>query len=186
MSPQRRIPSAGVIAAALLALAAVARLSCGDAPPAIPPASGRAVLVEGPCEVIRVIDGDTVLIGQPDPAGNVREYRVRLLGVDTPETVKPGHPVEPWGKEATAFTRKFLAAGNVTVRLDRRRIDRYGRSLAYLSTTDGGMLNYELVRNGLARASIYPGDSASIGRKLRAAEKTAQQEKSGIWSNSPP
>jgi micrococcal nuclease len=111
----------------------------------------------------------------------VREARVRLLGIDTPETVKPNAPVEPWGPEATEFTKRLTAEGNVRLELDKRRIDRYGRSLAYVYVGDR-LLNEELVRAGLARVSVYPGDSATIERRLRAAEAEARKAERGIWS----
>ena len=143
-----------------------------------------APLTAGPCEVVRVVDGDTIIVRQqsqpPDPP-RVREARVRLLGIDTPETVKPNSPVEPWGPEATEFTKRLTAEGNVRLELDKRRIDRYGRSLAYVYVGDR-LLNEELVRAGLARVSVYPGDSATIERRLRAAEAEAREAERGIWS----
>ncbi len=143
-----------------------------------------APLTAGPCEVVRVVDGDTVIVRQqtkpPDPP-SVHEARVRLLGIDTPETVKPNSPVEPWGPEATEFTKRLTAEGNLRLELDKRRIDRYGRSLAYVFVGDK-LLNEELVRAGLARVSVYPGDSATMERRLRAAEEEARKAERGIWS----
>ena len=101
-------------------------------------------LPEGVYQVRRVVDGDTLLLRD----GN----RVRLMGVDTPETVKPDHPVEPWGAEATAFTRNFVAAGPVRLAFDRVRLDRFNRYLAYV-WVDDKLLNEELLRAGLARWS---------------------------------
>jgi len=143
-----------------------------------------APLTAGPCEVVRVVDGDTIIVrqqSQPPDRPRVREARVRLLGIDTPETVKPNAPVEPWGPEATEFTKRLTAEGNVRLELDKRRIDRYGRSLAYVYVGDR-LLNEELVRAGLARVSVYPGDSATIERRLRAAEAEARKAERGIWS----
>ena len=149
-------------------------------------------LSEGLYRVTRVVDGDTLIVAQPTEAekgaesrDGRRQARIRLLSVDTPESVKPGFPVEPWGKEATQFTRQFVAAGEVHLRFDRRRIDQYDRFLAYVYVGDQ-MLNEELVRAGLARVRIYPGDSASIGRRLRRAEEQAKKERRRIWSNMPP
>src|SRR6185295_13479650 len=62
-------------------------------------------LPEGRYRVEYVVDGDTLKLAGPLPGGN---FTVRLIGVDTPETVKRNHPVEPFGPEATAFTREFL------------------------------------------------------------------------------
>lgn len=145
-----------------------------------------AAMREGACEVVRVVDGDTILVRQQvdspsSVSSGLRDHvRVRLLGIDTPETVKEGHPVERWGPEATEFTQRFLAGGRAQLRFDKRRVDRYGRLLAYVYVDDR-MLNEELVRAGLARVSLYPGDSESIGRQLRRAEEAARREKIGIW-----
>jgi len=194
MPARRRFPSNSVFFIAVLAILAGVRLGCGAWPAVAPDDNGQAVLVEGGCQLVRVIDGDTLVVQQvptlqdPGNASAARaphEFRIRLLGIDTPETVKPHHPVEPWGKQATAFAREFTASGALSIRLDRRRIDRYGRWLAYVYA-DGKMLNLELVRNGLARVSVYTGDSASIGRQLKAAERTAREEALGIWSNAQP
>jgi micrococcal nuclease len=114
-------------------------------------------------------------------SGQTSQFRLRLLGVDTPETVKEDTPVEPFGPEATAFTRRFVANGQARLELDKRRVDRFGRSLAYLYVGEE-MLNVELVRAGLARVAHYPGDSQSMHSLLRAAEREAQRERRGIWS----
>jgi micrococcal nuclease len=154
------------------------------------PPDGRAppleTLSEGTYSLVRVVDGDTIIVAPLEPrresSGPVPQARLRLLGVDTPETVQPGHPVEPWGAEATAFTKEFLASSQpLEIRLDRRRKDRYGRFLAYVYV-DGRMLNEELVRAGLAEVVDYPGDSPQIKRVLRQAEEEARDEQRGLWS----
>ncbi|MBI85686.1 MAG: hypothetical protein CMJ81_21030 [Planctomycetaceae bacterium] len=149
-------------------------------------------LAEGIYRVTRVVDGDTLIItgsdGIQSQAGSLRQdqqVRIRLLSIDTPETVKPDAPVEPWGEEATQFTRQFVARGTVLLRFDRRRVDRYHRFLAYVYVNDL-MLNEELVRAGLAKVKIYPGDSSTIGRRLTQAEKEAKQDARGIWSGNLP
>jgi micrococcal nuclease len=135
-------------------------------------------LAEGEYPVVRVVDGDTILVFHQ--GDNVR---VRLLGIDTPETVKKDHPVEFMGPEASEFTEEFLKKGVCWLRFDRRRVDQYGRWLAYVYVDDA-MLNEELVRRGLASVSVYPGDSASIERQLRKAEDEAKKNGRGIWSRS--
>lgn len=144
------------------------------------------ILKEGPCEVVRVVDGDTLIVKQKTNLKQ-QEFRVRLLGIDTPETVKPNHPVEAFGAEATDFTRDFVKRGEFYLQLGKRRQDRFGRWLAFLFIKDEShgedkLLNEELVRAGLARVSIFPGDSATMTRKLINAEKEAQENKRGIWS----
>lgn len=135
-------------------------------------------LHEGTHRVERVVDGDTLLLAN--------RARVRLLGVDTPETVKPDHPEERFGEEATEFTRRFVAegAGTVRLRFDRERVDRYGRFLAYVWVGDR-MLNEELVRAGLATAQTRYRYSATMKTRFRRAEDEAKAAGRGIWSRAP-
>ena len=102
--------------------------------------------------VLRVIDGDTIEVSM-----NGREERVRLIGVDTPETVHPEIGVEPFGPEASAFTKRHLPPGTqVRLELDVQQRDRYGRLLAYLYLPDGRMLNELLLQEGLAQLLTVP------------------------------
>ncbi len=133
----------------------------------------KAPLIEGVWAVKRVVDGDTLLLAN--------DVRVRLLGVDTPETVKPDHPVEPFGKEASAFTRDFVAGGQVRLRFDREREDKYGRTLAYVYVDDA-MLNEELIRAGFSAAKTYFNYSPAMKKRFVAAEKEARRARRGIWS----
>ena len=150
------------------------------------------ILAEGIYEIVRVVDGDTLVItgaegiqNQAESLRHNQQVRIRLLSIDTPETVKPGAPIEPWGQEATQFTRQFVAQGSVRLRFDRRRVDQYNRFLAYVYVNDR-MLNEELARAGLAKVKVYPGDSSAIGRRLAQAEKEARQAARGIWSGNRP
>ena len=128
--------------------------------------------------VERVVDGDTLLL--------TNNARVRLLGIDTPETKKKDHPIEPWGPEATDYTKRFVSAAGDRVQLefDKERVDRYGRALAYVFS-NGRFLNEELVRAGLARVRHDP-FSSSVRRKLRKAEDEAKTARRGIWSGTRP
>ena len=95
------------------------------------PESGQS----GSARVERVIDGDTVIL-----SGGLGSSR--LVGVDTPETVKPDTPVQCFGRRASAFTKHVLAtAGTVRYRVAREPVDRYGRSLVYLWLPDGRFFN---------------------------------------------
>jgi micrococcal nuclease len=78
-------------------------------------------------KVLRIIDGDTVVIEQ-----NGAPVKVRLIGVDTPETVHPNRPVEAYGREASRFTTNLLKGEAVYLEHDHQKTDRYGRTLAYL------------------------------------------------------
>lgn len=152
----------------LLALRVGFSLPTEPAPPA--PTEGRY-------RVQRVVDGDTLLL----ESGT----RVRLQGIDAPETVKPNHPVEPWGAEAAEFTKTFVAnaQGVVHLRFGKERIDRYGRSLAFVWHNDL-LLNEELVRSGLASARLGYRYSGTMKNRLQAAEQEAKLHARGIWSPS--
>lgn len=128
-------------------------------------------------QVERVVDGDTLLLAD--------QTRVRLQGIDTPETVKPDTPPEPWGQEATEFTRAFLAAGPVRLEFDRERTDQYGRTLAFVWVEER-MLNEELLRAGLAKAKLGYDYSDAKKARFRRAEKEARTAKRGIWSAARP
>jgi micrococcal nuclease len=133
-----------------------------------------APLAEGNYAVERVIDGDTLLV-----QGN---HTVRLMGVDTPESVKPEHPVERWGPEATAFTREFIAGRQVRLRFDRERVDQYGRLLAYVWVEER-LLNEELVRAGFARFEPQYHYAEPMKRRFRSAQDEARSAQRGIWSD---
>lgn len=136
-----------------------------------------APLDEGHYQVRRVVDGDTLLMRDGK--------RVRLVGVDTPETVKENTPVEPWGPEATRFTREFVAAGEVRLQFDRERTDRFGRYLAYVWVGER-MLNEELLRAGLARWERHFDYNSSMKSRFRRAQQDAQQARRGLWSDAQP
>ena len=149
-------------------------------------------LTEGIYAVIRVVDGDTLIVGhnaihpaEGRPPRERRAARVRLISIDTPESVRPDHPAEPWGVAATRFTQQFVSSGQVKLRFDRRRQDPFGRWLAYVYVGDQ-MLNLELVRAGLAKVKIYRGDSMTLGRQLELAEDEARAAHRGIWSDHRP
>lgn len=137
-------------------------------PPPLPP-----LLEEGEHQVVRAIDGDTLQF-----AGDVR---VRLLGVDTPETVQLDHPVEPWGPEASEYTQAFVAAGPVRLTFDRERRDRHGRQLAFVWRGDV-LLNERLIAEGLSKAQTKYPYSPAMKDRFRAAEREAKSKKLGIWS----
>ena len=144
------------------------RYFSGELPPTPP-----EPLAPGVHRLVRVIDGDTLIFAP--------HATVRLIGVDTPETVKPEHPVEAFGPEATAFTREFLAGGEARLSFDRERVDRFGRFLAYV-WVDERMLNEELVRAGLARFEAHFSYSQANKDRFRRAQQEARREHLGIWS----
>jgi micrococcal nuclease len=113
------------------------------------PTPGDAIRQSEPHSVARVIDGDTLLL--------TNGLRVRLIGVDTPETKHPDEPVDPLGVEATEFVRKQIGSSSVRLEFDRQRLDRYDRLLAYVWLPDGKLLNAEVIRAGYSAAVTgYP------------------------------
>ena len=128
----------------------------------------------GTFRIARVVDGDTLVLADS-------KERIRLIGADTPETVKPNWPVEPWGPEATAFTKQFVSGGEVRLEFDGPPRDKYGRMLAFVWVGDR-MLSEELIRAGLARAELKYPYSAEKKARFRRAEAEAQSARRGIWS----
>ena len=127
--------------------------------------------------VERVVDGDTIEV---NPAVSGTED-VRLLGVDTPETVDPNEPVEPYGPEASAFTKRQLEGKRVTLTFDQEKTDQYGRALAYVRISgQGETFNETLLRQGYAQLEIVaPNDS--FESSFRQAQDEARQADRGIW-----
>ncbi|HEX7123339.1 MAG TPA: thermonuclease family protein [Gemmatimonadaceae bacterium] len=147
-------------------------------PPTPTPTPSGPPLAEA--HVVRVVDGDTleVRIG-----GQVAT--VRIIGVDTPETVDPRQPVMCYGPEASAYTRQLVdqAAGRILLEKDVSETDRYGRLLRYvwLEHPDGRrMLNYELVAQGYAQVSTYPPD-VRYQELFLQAQREAQAAGRGLW-----
>ena len=130
-------------------------------------------LEEGVYRVQRAVDGDTLVL--------TNQARIRLLGADTPETVHPHKPVEPWGPEASDFTHSLVDGREVRLTFDRERTDRYGRFLAYV-WIDDQLLNETLLRAGLAKfLPDYP-YSSTMKTRFRQAEQEAKDAHRGIWS----
>lgn len=124
--------------------------------------------------VTRVVDGDTVIL---EKIG-----RVRLIGVDTPETVHPQQPVEHFGKEASNFTKRMLEGRDVQVEFGWQRRDRHGRTLAYLFLEDGTFFNAELIKEGYAHAyTQFPFEYLD---EFRRYEREARKSKKGLWRDS--
>jgi micrococcal nuclease len=125
-------------------------------------------------EIVRVVDGDTV---EARVGGEVED--VRLIGVDTPETVKPDAPVECFGAQASIFTHRALEGENVRLVLGEERRDRYGRLLAY-AYLGGRLFNAALVKRGLARTLTIPPNDRFAG-ELRRLELGAARAGRGLW-----
>jgi micrococcal nuclease len=150
-------------------------MAVGACSPADPPADGRAT-------VTQVVDGDTI-----DVRIGGREERVRLIGIDTPETKKPNTPIECYGPEASAFTASILPAGT-EVRLERDVVGRddYGRLLAYVHLTEASgptdtFVNREIIAGGYAvPLTIEP--NTTYADEFAAAASRADADGLGLWA----
>jgi len=124
--------------------------------------------------VTRVIDGDTIEV---ELGG--QSYKVRYIGIDTPETVDPERPVQCFGREASERNRQLVAGRTVGLEKDVSETDRYGRLLRYV-WVDGRMVNAVLVEEGYAMASTFPPDVkyAALFASLQAQAREAGR---GLW-----
>jgi micrococcal nuclease len=139
-------------------------------------------LDSGEYRVARVIDGDTLELDNG--------ARVRFIGIDAPETEtsrRSDGKDQPLAREARKFAEQAVAGRDVRLQLDKERIDKYGRFLAYVwyvdrDSGDELMLNEELIRAGLARALLRFNYSERMKRRFRAAEQEAREAGRGIWA----
>ena len=131
--------------------------------------------------VAHVTDGDTIGIVWPSGA----QATVRLIGVDTPETVRPDEPIECYGPEASDYTKSLLPEGTqVSLEFDRQHLDPYGRTLAYVYLDDGRMLNALLLENGYGRVLIIsPNDHYAA--MFYSLEDQAKANETGLWGACP-
>jgi micrococcal nuclease len=128
--------------------------------------------------MIAVVDGDTIDVN----IGGHRE-RVRLIGIDTPETKKPNTPVQCYGPEATRFTKSLLPADE-PLHLERDVVarDDFGRMLAYVYLAgDGQFINLTIIRSGYARPLTIPPNVAHADEFV-AASRAAQGDNIGLWA----
>lgn len=153
--------------AALLAAVALVVLRPWETGPAAGPAAASV-------RVSRVVDGDTIEVRLDG-----RSEDVRLIGVDTPETVKPDTPVQCFGERASHFTKRQLTGRRVRLVFGVERRDVYGRLLAYVYL-HGRFFNPVLVRRGLARSLTIPPNDRFAPR-FRHLELVAARAGRGLW-----
>jgi len=136
------------------------------------------------CHVVRVVDGDTLVVRVEG-----REERVRLLGVDTPEMNHGNPPAEYFAKRATEFTRRLAERSDVVLLAEpgHEDRDRYGRLLRYVYLEDGALLNGEIIRQGYGFA--YTRFPFARMEEFRRFEREARETGRGLWADdegSPP
>jgi len=126
--------------------------------------------------VTHVTDGDTIGVGR-----GWRYEKVRLIGVDTPETVHPTKPVEPFGPEASDFTKRKLRGQRVQLEFEpANHYDRYNRLLAYVFLSDGTLFNADLIKWGYAR--VFGRYRFVYYKEFKQYELKAREAGLGIWS----
>ena len=138
--------------------------------------------------ITRVVDGDTAVVTitsrvEGPGAGLAQvgaEYRVRFVGIDTPESVKPGSPVECFGKEASAATAALLEGRDVRLVKDVEETDQYDRLLRYVYIGDE-MANARLVANGYAQVYTYP-PNVRWSTLFVELQREAREADRGLWS----
>jgi endonuclease YncB( thermonuclease family) len=177
---------------ATMLIAAVLAAGCGSAPapadraPAAPAAPAAAAAQDG-ClalapdppgdarrvTVTRVVDGDTVELKD--------STKVRLIGMNTPESVDPRRPVQAYGKEASAYTKELLQGKEVLLREGQTPKDKYGRTLAWLWLPDGRFVNALLVQQGYAQVYTFA-DNPDHADLLLVCEREAREGGRGLWA----
>jgi micrococcal nuclease len=132
--------------------------------------------------VVRVVDGDTIVV-----AFGGKQYKLRYIGMDTPETVDPNSPIQWMGPQATAANIALVYGKTVYLEKDVSEVDRFDRLLRYVWLVNGSawtLVNLELVRQGVASAKSYPPD-VRYDNLYRVAEADAQEASLGLWGLAP-
>lgn len=125
-------------------------------------------------KVIEVFDGDTILV-----QSGSEKIKVRLLGVDTPETHHPTKPVGCYGPEASKFTEDNLLNKTVKLEFDKQRKDKYERTLAYVYL-EGALYNKILIQYGYAKILLIP-PNLKHAKELVHEEMKAEESRAGLW-----
>lgn len=133
----------------------------------------------GQYRVSRVVDGDTL-----DVENSQGTIRIRLIGVNTPESVAPNRPDECYGKEASGYVTQVMLGSTVTLELDRDKPleDKYGRVLAYVRKSDGTLLNKEIIEKGYGYEYTYQGEKYAYSQEFKKAESFARENTLGLWA----
>ncbi len=137
---------------------------------------GPDILLARSVKIIRVIDGDTVLL--------TGRKTLRYAGINAPELHPPEGPPEPWARKAYLRNRELTLGKTLKLELAERPRDRYGRLLGYLFLPDGRLVSEILVSEGLAFACYYPGAHRYRGRLLKAQREALHQGR-GLFGSLP-
>lgn len=129
--------------------------------------------------VVKIVDGDTI-----DVSIDGKIERIRLIGINTPETVDPRKPVECFGKEASGKAKEFLSGEDVELEGDATQSDRdkYGRLLRYVTTKEGFFYNLEMIKRGYAYEYTYD-VPYKYQKEFKAAQNEAKNAGKGLWAD---
>lgn len=151
-----------------------------SAPVALPPSPVSLTMPQGleRATVTNVADGDTIEV-----SAHGQTERVRLIGVDTPETTHPSRPVECFGREASAFTRELLRGQTVLLEDDptQDNRDRFNRLLRFVWLPDGRLANYEIIARGYGFEYTFR-TPYRYQAQFKAAERAAREAQVGLWA----
>jgi micrococcal nuclease len=151
-------------------------VACSGASGQTVPTAGAPGSFAPNATLVKVVDGDTI-----DVTIDGTKERVRLIGIDTPETKKPNTPVQCFGPEASAFTTSLLPKGTpLHLERDVEARDKYGRLLAYAYLADGTFVNFEIIRRGYAHVLTIPPNVAHADEFVGAA-RAAHAADAGLW-----
>ena len=124
--------------------------------------------IRGPFTVTKVVDGDTIHVD-----ANGQRLKIRMIGLDTPETVDPRKPVQCFALEASAQAKTALSSQSVYLETDPSQdsVDRYGRTLAYIWTASGRLVNLDMIAEGFAHEYTY-----NLPYRYQQAFRTAEDD----------
>jgi micrococcal nuclease len=148
--------------------------------PEIPTAT-KAVAAPGAYEVVKVVDGDTITVNM---AG--KKVGIRLIGLNTPETVDPRTTVQCFGQEASKKAKEMLSGQMVRLEADptQGETDKYDRLLRYVFLSDGTLFNKWMIENGFGFEYTYDSNPYQYQLEFKAAEQSARTNNRGLWASS--
>lgn len=128
--------------------------------------------------ITRFTDGDTFAVDM-----NGKTEKIRMIGIDTPETHKPNSPVQCYGPAASAYTKNLIGDQKVRLEADPKNTnrDRYDRLLRYVYLPDGRLVQHELIANGYGFA--YTQFPFTKRNDFMTAEQQAKTDNKGLWGN---
>jgi micrococcal nuclease len=127
--------------------------------------------------ISKFVDGDTFWIRKADG----KEEKIRLIGIDAPESRNTGKKQEhPLGKASAAYLQRLLTGQTVRLAYDVSKYDRYKRTLAYVYLKDGTFVNAHMVQQGYAQVLTIPPNVKHADLFLKM-EREARAKKRGLW-----